>query len=571
MSNKNAQLILLISVSGLMACTNAAKQDPAVNATANTSLNAMALNTVTYTANGSDFRNPERGFYADSEYYDSAPETLTAAALQSLVSSQAGYQVSLVHRSYFLPGSIPRTHLTAGFVTTVRNDLAAARAAGVKLILRFAYRTVALEDCNNLPPAEQPACIARANAEHDPSKQQILNHLEDLRGALTDNADVIAYVDAGLLGTYGEWAYANDQGVGSLLWGFNNKLQPDSQYGYADGTVVNQNTQAVIQKFLDVLPGTRAIAIRNPAQRITLLQGYPDASVTAPGLADAYDPRGWNPTKAMQTTITDATAFQDTNTARLGAHNDCFLASSDDAGTYYYGNYPNVTTATQIANEKQYLSNNNLYVPMGGETCALHPDYDLTNPQRKLAFEAYAKKELRKLRWSTLNTGYNTDVLAAIGSALTEAKLNLGYRFALLSSSLPTTATPNQTIDVQFKIRNDGYAPPYNPRNLEVVFIKSGSAAIRRNVTLSRTSTVNTDPRFWKPATINANGSTTAVTYTVNASVSVPATAGDYTVWLNLPDPALANNPKYSIRLAYNGTWNATTGFNPLNQTIKVQ
>jgi hypothetical protein len=529
------------------------------------------INTVTYTASAKETPNPERGFYADSEYYDSTNDAaLTVSSIGQIIAAaaQKGFVgVRLIHRSYFLPNLITAAHLPNSFVDKVQQDLQSARSAGVKLIPRFAYRTVALEDCKNLPPSDQPACETKAKAEHDPTKQTILDHLEDLRGVLTANVDVIAYVDAGLLGTYGEWAYTTDQGVGSLLSGFPNRLAPDAQYGYADGTVPNANTKEIITKFLDVLPAARAIAIRTPGQRITLLQGSVKASVPAPGLADSYDPRTWDP---AQTTITDATAFSSTNTARLGAHNDCFLASSDDFGTYYYGNYPSVTTADQINKEKDYLSANNLFVPMGGETCAVNADVSSAQ------YPAYAAKELRKMRWSTLNTDYNADVLKAMGGTLAEAKKNLGYRLVLIDSSVPVSAAQNQSITIKFTVRNDGYASPFNPRKLEVVFEKTGRAPTRRSVNLDRAS--NTDPRFWKPAKINADGSTSSVTYTATLNVTAPDAAGTYTVSLNLPDALLPDDARYSIRLASDSLWNAASleqtdssaAWNALGQTIKI-
>jgi hypothetical protein len=504
------------------------------------------INTVTYNASSKDFPNPERGFYADSEYYQSEPNTLSTTQLKTLISEKAsaGYQVSLLHRSYFLPEFINNPHLPSSFINTVRQDLQAARGAGLKVILRFAYRTIALEDCNGLPPNEQPACIARAKAEHDPSKQTILNHLEDLRRVFSSNVDVIAYVDAGLLGTYGEWAYATDQGAGSLLEGFVGNLAPDPQYGYSDGNVPNANTKEIIKKFLDVLPESRAIAIRTPEQRVMLL-------------ADSFDPRVWNP---AQTTITDKTAFEDSALARLGAHNDCFLASSDDFGTYYYGNYPGVDTTTQIQKEKDYLAANNLFVPMGGETCALNEDISSEK------FPAFAKAELRKMRWSTVNTDYNQDVLTAMGATLNDAKKNLGYRFVLQSSSVPTKAVRNDGVNIKFTVKNEGYASPYNPRKLEVVFVKPGSAPIRREVKLDREG--NTDPRFWKPLELK----------TVTARVNAPSASGTYAVYLNLPDPMLKDDARYSLRFANNGLWDASkigssepsAAFNALGQSIQI-
>jgi Domain of unknown function (DUF4832)/Domain of unknown function (DUF4874) len=533
----------LITSLALSACSSL----PAIDSDSSLELQTAKTTTVMYVASNKDFPNPERGFYADSEYYQSSPNTLTTNQLKALIveKASAGYAVSLVHRSYFLPEFINTKDLPNSFINTVRQDLQAARGAGLKVILRFAYRTIALEDCNGLPAAEQPACIARANAEHDPTKQTILNHLENLRAVLSSNEDVIAYVDAGLLGTYGEWAYATDQGLGSLLSGFKDSLAPDPQYGYSDGNVPNANTKEIINKFLDVLPETRAIAIRTPEQRVMLLE-------------DSFDPRVWN---AKKTTITDETAFEASELARLGAHNDCFLASVDDFGTYYYGNYPGVDIASQIQKEKEYLSANNLFVPMGGETCALNEEISSDK------FPAYAKAELRKMHWSTLNTDYNQDVLTAMGATLTDAKKNLGYRFVLQNSSVPSKAVRNESINIKFTVKNQGYASPYNPRNLEVVFVKTGSAPIRRNVVLKRS--VNTDPRFWKPLEKE----------NVTASVNAPTAAGTYAVYLNLPDPLLKDDARYSLRFANDNIWDsskiasnqASAAFNALNQSIQIR
>jgi hypothetical protein len=293
------------------------------------------------------------------------------------------------------------------------------------------------------------------------------------------------------------------------------------------------------------MPETRAIAIRTPEQRVMLLE-------------DSFDPRVWNPQKSA---ITDDTAFEDSAVARLGAHNDCFLASVDDFGTYYYANYPGIDVAKQIQKEKDYLSANNLFVPMGGETCALNED--ISSAQ----YPAYAKAELRKMRWSTLNTDYNQDVLTAMGATLTDAKKNLGYRFVLQNSSVPSKAVRNENITVKFTLKNEGYASPYNPRNLEVVFVKTGSAPIRRNVVLKRSS--NTDPRFWKPFEKEL----------VTASVNAPNAAGTYAVYLNLPDPLLKDDARFSLRFANENVWDsskiaspqASAAFNALNQSIQIR
>jgi hypothetical protein len=47
---------------------------------------------------------------------------------------------------------------------------------------------------------------------------------------------------------------------------------------------------------------------------------------------------------------------------------------------------------------------------------------------------------------------------------------------------------------------------------------------------------------------------------------------GDYKLYLHLPDPepALYGKPAYSIRLANDNVWEASTGYNNLNITINV-
>ena len=75
---------------------------------------------------------------------------------------------------------------------------------------------------------------------------------------------------------------------------------------------------------------------------------------------------------------------------------------------------------------------------------------------------------------------------------------------------------------------------------------------------------VNTDPRRW------AAGSTTEV----GTEISLPKnlTAGEYNVYLNLPDPykSLSTRPEYSIRLANKEVWEPQTGYNKIH-TIKIK
>merc|ERR1712107_76842 len=75
---------------------------------------------------------------------------------------------------------------------------------------------------------------------------------------------------------------------------------------------------------------------------------------------------------------------------RLGHHNDCFLASETDIGTF------------QDDTDRQYLADDTVSLAMGGETCGVFPPR--TNCTTSL-------EELARYHWSYLNRMYHHDVL----------------------------------------------------------------------------------------------------------------------------------------------------------------
>ena len=61
--------------------------------------------------------------------------------------------------------------------------------------------------------------------------------------------------------------------------------------------------------------------------------------------------------------ISSDNAFDGSDIASTGHHNDCFLASDTDYGTY---------SSNNVEAEKSYLENDTKYTSIGGETCALN-------------------------------------------------------------------------------------------------------------------------------------------------------------------------------------------------------
>ena len=113
-----------------------------------------------------------------------------------------------------------------------------------------------------------------------------------------------------------------------------------------------------------------------------------------------------------------------------------------------------------------------------------------------------------------------------------DIKRRLGYRFVLTEGKFNDNIKVGGKLQLQLKIKNEGFAAPFNPRDVQIILTKKGTAE-------KHIFKVNTDPRRW------AAGSTTEV----GAEITLPKnlTAGDYNVYLNLPDPYknLSTRPEY--------------------------
>jgi hypothetical protein len=129
-------------------------------------------------------------------------------------------------------------------------------------------------------------------------------------------------------------------------------------------------------------------------------------------------------------------AFNQSYPSRIGFHNDCFLASADDYGTFNdYGNSANKRDTANVR-MRTYFKADSRYTAVGGETCD-----DAFSPQNDCAPAGYAEEEMRSMHYSYLNAGYNQDVINDWDSAgcMENIKRKLGYRFVLHKAVLPTS------------------------------------------------------------------------------------------------------------------------------------
>jgi hypothetical protein len=441
----------------------------AATAASTASLDDISGTRIRYRASDATIRNPERGLY----YMVDCNSPIAASELQQR-QTQDGHTLTMC--SFSLRNFI-NAPISQSTLDLFQRNMDTIRSAGMKALVRFSYSS--------------------GTGGEDATLERMSSHLDQLQPYLEKNKDVITVLQAGLIGGWGEWAYSQNFGSGSM------------------GSLTEKNRadrKALVEKLLKTVPAERAIQLRTPATK----QGFYGA---AP--------------------LSTTEAFNGTARARIGHHNDCFLASGNDWSTY-----------ANINSEYPYLASDTAYVPMGGETCNVNP------PRSNCPV---ALQELEKFHWSYLNNGYHEGVISSFKSqgCFEQIQQRLGYRLVLQEGAYSPSAKPGGQMAIGFSVRNDGWAAPFNRRDVELVLRNTVSGATHR-------TKLKADPRLWLPKQ----------TITVSETVALPANMerGNYQLFLNLSDPmtALRDRADYSIQLANENMWEDKTGFNALGHVMSV-
>ena len=235
-------LIFLVNCGGAAGTQSEETQDP-------------ELGHKTFAALDSEVLNPEQGFFSWVE--------MDSAADYNGVRDD-GY--TLAYTEFSLKDFVDSS-ISQAFLDDLEDLFSEARAAGIKLVIRFNYSD------------------SDEDLVTDATLSRILAHIAQIKPLLQENADVIAVMQAGFIGRWGEW-HSSTNGLDD---------DPEAK-------------SYILDALLDALPATRMIQVRTPEFKTEYL-GDDDS------------------------TTTDE-AFTETSKARLGHHNDCFLASDTDEGTY---------------------------------------------------------------------------------------------------------------------------------------------------------------------------------------------------------------------------------------------
>lgn len=315
---------------------------------------------VTYTEDDSDFQNPERGFHEGD-----------------------GNRNGTVYKEYFrLYGG----NLDSDDIDDFVDECNDARRNKRKLIPRFRYEG------------------------NEPGVEEMLKQIEKLRSAFAENYDVVAYLEAGFIGEYGEW------------------------HGSPIDREDAESRRKVLFKLLDVMPKERMVTLRYNYEKRAIFE--------------SDEP------------ISPDSAFNQSYKSRTGHINDCFVANEHDAGTYH--RLPWEYNALGIEAEKDYLSAENLYVPQSGETCQVSGTSFGTCER--------ALEDLERMRWDGIQSGWYGPVLNKWKNegCWDEIARRLGYRIVLMDGEFDDEVKDG-IMKGTLRLKNVGFGKMYNARKFEIV------------------------------------------------------------------------------------------------------
>ena len=212
---------------------------------------------INYTESTEKLNNPDRGFYTPVEIIAVPTGTPVKNPKDNLVHLRVGIQA--------FGKSAGNLDFTSDMLNSLNQTLENIRNNGGTVILRFAYDNF----------------VGTGNLE--PSIDQIVKHVGQLKPLFETNEDIITSVESGFFGLWGE------------------------QHG---STIISkENFKKLLDALIDAVPESRSITVRQPK----FFADYVGININQ---IDTY------------------TASKGSNAYRIGLYNDGYLGSETDLGTY---------------------------------------------------------------------------------------------------------------------------------------------------------------------------------------------------------------------------------------------
>ncbi len=381
--------------------------------------------------------------------------------------------------------------LPPSYLEDLQQGFASLRKNGLKAVLRFAY---------NYPATESDYLNAK-----DASLARVQRHIEQLSPIIDANADVIAVWQGGFIGAWGEW-HTSSNGLDTPA----NKLK-------------------VRDSLLAALPDNRQLQVRYPGDLHTWFADEPSLDGDS---------------------ATEANAAEDA-ASRIGFHNDCFLSSEHDVGTY--------EPPEQSATLRAFMREHTAVTASGGETC------NQPEPVGARTTCADILREGADYHMAYLNRDYYQGFFDQWESegCLPDVSRRLGYRFALESLDHTASAGAGEDVSVNVALENQGWSRLINDRPL-VLRLSPAQGGEAVDLPLP-------DLRL----ALLGGGESAAWQSTVALPADLPP--GTYRVQVGAPDPApsLADRAAYAIRFANADAgdvrWDAASGFLTTGTELQVE
>ena len=417
-------------------------------------------------------RNPDRGFYKlvqielnkGKEDFNSFKGEIKNIAKEDTDVSLISFQLNL---KQYVASNLD---LTDNKIEEINQYFSIMRENGYQVIFRVVYDS-------------------KGDKNPEPDFQTILRHIEQLKSVYEKNEDIIFVVEAGYLGSYGEWH--------------------DGKYD-KDKEKRNQ----VVNKLLKCIPESIQISLRKPSY----IEDY----------------------IGNNQTVKKINAFSNDEIARLGLHNDGYLASETDLGTY---------NKSEREESLLWQGKQTLYTLFGGE--CQNKDSIYTNLNNAIVdmekrhctymnktYDREVKEKWKKEIYTNKNSVYQGE------TGYKYIENHLGYRLVIRDVNMICT---KRKINIGINIENVGFGNIIRKKQLGF-FLK------------------NENNQYYIESDIDIRKQLNEKMYELTIAEELPKNVkiGEYEVYLKIEEPyeSLKNNNYYSIKLANNNVWNENLGAN---------
>ena len=336
--------------------------------------------------------NPERGFYEPVGYEMKASGNEILNLKYNLIHLRVGI-------SAFSKAANGNEDLlfTQDMLDALDGTLKNVKKNGGSVIIRFAYDD--FDGTKNL----------------EPSMDMMLMHINQLESVFEQNKDVIAYVELGLFGPWGEM--------------------------HSSEMCTTDNVSVALDAMLKAVPEDITIGVRTPAYYAAW------AKVERKNLHNDITQKG-------------------TDAYRVGLYNDGYLGSESDLGTF-----------SNRETETTWLSNQARHTFYGGEVVANRAEGEPLNTVVYMSEEAFkTHTTYLNLYWNdSVIDSWKEEIYQGEGvryqgqTGYTYVVNHLGYRYVLRQCQTDSQGRQGESFQLDMKVENVGFANIINAKKASVI------------------------------------------------------------------------------------------------------